>query len=601
MRRLRLPPSLVIVLSVTALAAALGLGLRASGATERLELAAVDAMFSVREDPAKAGGLVVVGMDQATLSELEAPQVLPRRLHARMLDRLREAGARAVAYDIQFTEPSDSVEDDNALVEAVERTAAEIPVVLATSEADAQGRHQVFGGIAEELGAVVGHATMPADGDGVTRHLQARAQNLETFPVATARAVTGRLPAPREGWIDFAGPPGTVRELSFVDVLEGRVPDSVLRGRIVVVGGTAVTYQDLHATATSDGEKMAGPELQAQATASVLRGMPLRGAPGLAGAGLVVLAALAGGLGVMTLRRSRRRLWVGLVSACLTFAALLGGLVALVLLAFRAGWILPVTPTFVAFGLAAMLAGALLVSLDAHERVEARMRDAFGRFLPEQAVGAVLEAAGRADGRAGLPGTEIEATVMFADLRGFSSRVEDRGAREVIDFLDRYLTGMSEAILDHGGTVVSYMGDGIMAVFGAPLAQPDHADRALAAAQEMLGPRLAAFNAHLAEHDDGEACGLAIGLHSGPVASGTVGSARRTEYAAVGHTTNLAARLESATRQHGVDLLLSAETLGCLHGEPALRSLGAISVKGIAREVEVLTLPAPVREAAPAQ
>jgi len=448
---------------------------------------------------------------------------------------------------------------------------------------------------------------MPGDADGVVRRLERSVSGRETFPVATARAVdAGAMPG-RRNWIDFAGPPGTVRTVSFVDVLRGEVPASVFAGRIVVVGPTAVTYQDLHPTSTSTSTPMAGPELQAQAVASVLRGMPLRDAPGLAQTALIVLAGVAGAFGVTVLRRSRRRLWIGLVSAGLTFAALLGGLLALVLLAFRAGWVLPAVPTLSAFSLAAMLAGALLVSLDAHERVEARLRDAFGRFLPEQAVGPLLASVGRGGTNPGLPGAELEATVMFADLRGFSTRVEERGARDVIDFLDRYLTGMSETILDHGGTVVSYMGDGIMAVFGAPLHQPDHADRALAAAREMLGPRLAAFNAHLAEHDGGEAgsapCGLAIGLHSGPVASGTVGSARRTEYAAVGHTTNLAARLESATRAHGVDLLLSAETRACLRGEPGgaapeLRSLGPIHVKGIAREVEVLTLGAEVLAAA---
>src|SRR5215203_2381640 len=108
--------------------------------------------------------------------------------------------------------------------------------------------------------------------------------------------------------------------------------------------------------------------------------------------------------------------------------------------------------------------------------------------------------------------------------------------------LNHYLGGMSDAIMNHGGTVVSYMGDGIMAVFGAPLEQPDHADRALAAAREMMGPRLDAFNAAT-----GHAFKIGIGLASGPVMSGTVGGGRRVEYSTVGDTTNTAARLEAMT------------------------------------------------------
>ena len=115
-----------------------------------------------------------------------------------------------------------------------------------------------------------------------------------------------------------------------------------------------------------------------------------------------------------------------------------------------------------------------------------RVRDLFARFVPENVVDDVLD---RADGLR-LGGVQREGTVMFSDLRGFTSFAEKMPVDQVIEVLNRYLTEMSDAILDHGGTLVAYMGDGIMAVFGAPVEQPDHADRALAAAREMLGPRL---------------------------------------------------------------------------------------------------------------
>ena len=118
----------------------------------------------------------------------------------------------------------------------------------------------------------------------------------------------------------------------------------------------------------------------------------------------------------------------------------------------------------------------------------------------------------------------------------------------MIDVLNHYLAEMSDAIMDHGGTLVSYMGDGIMAVFGAPIEQPDHADRALAAAEEMLTVRLRRFNEWLREQGLGEGFRMGVGLNSGSVMSGQVGSERRIEYTAVGDTTNTAARLEGMTK-----------------------------------------------------
>ncbi len=120
-----------------------------------------------------------------------------------------------------------------------------------------------------------------------------------------------------------------------------------------------------------------------------------------------------------------------------------------------------------------------------------RTRDTFARFVPAAVVDEVLEQAG---GDVRLGGTRREVTVLFSDIRGFTSLSETLEPDQVIDVLNRYLTEMTDAIMDREGTLVSYMGDGIMAVFGAPLEQSDHAERALAAARDMIGPRLRAFN-----------------------------------------------------------------------------------------------------------
>ncbi len=186
-----------------------------------------------------------------------------------------------------------------------------------------------------------------------------------------------------------------------------------------------------------------------------------------------------------------------------------------------------------------------------------QVRDAFSRFVPEQIVDEVLT---RTDEDLRLAGVRRNATVMFGDLRGFTTFAQTMPADIVIDVLNEYLSEMSDAVLDNGGTLVAYMGDGIMAVFGAPLEVTDHADRALDAAREMLRERLPRFNGWLRENRFGDGFDMGVGVNSGPVMSGTVGSARRLEYAAVGDTTNTAARLEAMTKGTPHPILIAEST-----------------------------------------
>jgi adenylate cyclase len=200
--------------------------------------------------------------------------------------------------------------------------------------------------------------------------------------------------------------------------------------------------------------------------------------------------------------------------------------------------------------------GSLAVGLvtEAFERI--RTVDLFARFVPENVVDEVLKSA---DGLR-LGGIQREGTVMFTDLRGFTSFSEKLTPSQVIEVLNHYLSEMSDAILDNGGTLVAYMGDGIFAVFGAPLAQDDHADRALRTAREMLEVRLPRFNEWIRSQGLGDGFRMGIGLNSGNVMSGHVGSERRVEYAAVGDTTNTASRIESMTKGTPHQLLLSDST-----------------------------------------
>ena len=167
-----------------------------------------------------------------------------------------------------------------------------------------------------------------------------------------------------------------------------------------------------------------------------------------------------------------------------------------------------------------------------------------------------------------LGGISRTATVMFTDLRGFTQFSEHMEPEQVIDVVNRYLGEMSEAILAEEGTIVAYMGDGIMAVFGAPLEQPDHADRALRSARAMLDTHLPRFSAWMKEQGLGEGFRMGIGLNSGSVVSGNVGSEKRLEYTALGDTTNTAARLEGMTKGTPHQLYCSQTTHDMLVDDP---------------------------------
>jgi adenylate cyclase len=264
-------------------------------------------------------------------------------------------------------------------------------------------------------------------------------------------------------------------------------------------------------------------------------------------------------------------------------AALLIGYLVAAQLAFDGGDIVLVT--YPLLGLVLSSSGSATVEFLTTTRERQRLRRNFARFVPAAVVDDVMR---RTDDDLRLGGITIDSTVLFCDLRGFTRWAEPQPAATVIETLNRYLTEMSDALLAHGGTVVSYMGDGIMAVFGAPIEQADHADRALGAAREMLHVRLPRFNASLPE---GQAFRMGIGLNSGPVSSGNVGSEERLEYAAVGDTTNVAARLEAKCKETPHQLLFSDATRERLVGDPEdLVDLGKLDIRGREATIRVWAL-----------
>ena len=516
------------------------------------ELDTVDARFAIHGDREAPDEVVVVAIDDVTFNELQERWPFPRSFHARAVDRLREAGAKVIAYDIQFTEPSEDTKEDTALIEAVGRAKN---VLLGTEEVSDDGSTNVLGGeeVLEEYHAEAASGAFPNDPGGVLRRMYHDDRGLTTLGVRAAERYTGREvglePFNAEddtAWVDYSGPPRTFETVSFSTLLNGKVPDSLLRDKIVVVGPVSPSLQDVHPTSASGDDLMAGAEIQANSAATALDGFPLDEVPGGVNVLLIGLLGLVGPAMAMRFGPVRAAL-VGLLGAAVFAVG--------VQLAFNSGEIVGFVYPLSSLVLGVVGALAVSVALGAFERE--RVKDLFSRFVPEAVVGEVLA---NADDDLRLGGENRVVTVLFSDVRGFTTFSETREPDEVIDVLNRYLTVMSDVVDRHEGALISYMGDGIMAVFGAPMDQPDHADRALAAAREMVGPALEAFNTEVREAGLHDGFRIGVGLNSGTVMAGNVGSERRMEYTTIGDTTNTSARLEGMTKGSGWAVFMAGST-----------------------------------------
>ena len=404
---------------------------------DNLERQTIDLRFSLRGDEAPPADIVIVKVDDVTFQEMPKYRwPYPRTLHAKLLDQIRKGKPAALAVDLQFSEFG-TAREDNALGFALQRNRGR--TVLATTEVNERGEPNVIFGpeALKQLGARAGNSNFNVDKDGGQRRFPYEIDGLKSFAVVATEVASGkRIERSDMGasnqWIDYAGSPGTVTSYSYSRVLNGQVSPSVFKDKVVVIGATAPTLHDLHTTPT--GTLMPGPEVHANAIETALRGFPLRSLPNVWN--IVLIVALGALVPLVSLRAGPLvAVAVGIVGY---------GLFSLgTQLAFEQGGKVSsyVYPT-------AALAMATVGSVGAHYTLAAfereRVRDVFSRFVPEQVVDQVLA---QADADLRLHGKELVTTVMFSDLRGFTSSAEDMPAENVITVLNYYLQEMSEAIL----------------------------------------------------------------------------------------------------------------------------------------------------------
>jgi adenylate cyclase len=362
--------------------------------------------------------------------------------------------------------------------------------------------------------------------------------------------------------IPYRGPPGTFRYVSISDIAKDRVPSDALRGRIALVGASAGGLLDLRVTPVSN--TFIGVEMHANLLSGMLDGT-IRRQPGWIPAYEVVLLAVVGVLVRLTLPR--------LNPLRAVFNAL--GMAALLLLgnfaAWQLGFSLPVAASL--FLVSALLMLQMFWGYTVEVRSKRQFTRLFGQYVPPELVAEMS----RNPEHYSMEGQNCELTVLFCDLRGFTSIAERLEPRQVTQLLGEFLTAMTAVIGRHRGTVDKYIGDAVMAFWGAPVANPDHARAAVETALEMqqemvrLSETLTARGLPVLE--------MGVGINTGQVTVGDFGSSVRKAYTAIGDAVNLASRLEGLTRRYGVEIVVGETTRLAVPGF-AWRELDRVRVKG---------------------
>ena len=546
-------------------------------------------------------GIIIIDIDEPTL-EAMVPEYgrypWTRAVYGQLLEGLARQQPAAIVFDILFIDPQkEHMADDLYFV----RTASALPNVYfpmvrlsappqaergngyplknlknatAGPEADPEARAALLlplQGLTDT--GRLGTINVFADADGVVRRypmqLNTYGWRIPSLPVRVARDRGYAVPEAESLVITWHGPPKSYATVSFFDVftdLERKNPQRPtheFRDKIVIIGTTASGLHDLKVTPM--GADFPGTEILATTIGNLKNGERLRLAPAWVMPALtaVVLLVLA-----TAFTRGVSPLPMGIGLLLFSLALVVGGWAGL---AFGRTVIPVVSPLLFAW---IFFVPSAVRAYWLERRDRQRVTQLFSRFLDPRVVTGLVE---KGETDASLSGQKREITVLFSDIQGFTSLSERKSAPEIVDLLNRYFSLQVEVIFRHQGTLDKYIGDAIMAFWGAPTDQPDHARRALECAREME-QTLLRFRQELGP--EGENFNIGIGLHTGEAVVGFIGSpVHRQDYTVIGDTVNTASRIEGATRGRS-RILVSAAVRDACHAQCAFTDHGLVTLKG---------------------
>jgi adenylate cyclase len=546
---------------------------------------------SVASDPA----IVIVDIDDRSLSrmsELADRWPWPRSVHGELAAGLAGDTPKAIVFDLLLGEPDRTRPESDELFNQLIAPLSNVYFATVRGDRQADPYGVLLRDMAQPLGmlylrdahvdaranllvplairkqnARLGVINALQDADGLLRrsylYLPAYGWKIPSLPARVAADLGYRMPEGESILLNWSA--SGHRHFSYSDLYEDfnrehrQLDASAFRDKIIVIGSSATGLYDLRATPLS--ETYPGVEVMATALDNLKNQTWMRLAP--AWLPLLVTAAIMAAICV-AFSRGAHTLQIGVVT--------IGGLVLLLLLSYAAlgqRIVLPML-TPVIFGVSLYFACALHEYLR-ERRERLRAVDYFSRFVNPHVVKDLL-----AHGGLSKDGESREITVLFSDIRGFTTLSETRKPTEVVSILNRYFGRQVEVIFRHGGCLDKFIGDAIMAIWGAPLDDPDHAKHAVMAALEM-SEALEQFRLELGEL--GRSFDVGIGIHSGPAVVGIIGSENKREYTAIGDTVNLASRIEGLTK--GVArVLVSEDTMRACAGAFAFGDRGSHKVKG---------------------
>jgi adenylate cyclase len=635
--------------AIAAAATLVALALGGSDFVTRIELATYDWRMRLTARPSEPSPeIVIVAMNDDSIKRLE-PVVgrwpWPRLVHAAVIDFLARGPARVIAYDGLFTERDarrfdvageewTGTDSDLALAESVARAGMVVLGADAADEGLEDASKQIrvpLDGIPaltsraesgdcveprpivvppfEELARAargIGHTYTILDADGPVRRsvpfVRVGTFEVPSLGVAAASLLgvhgpdrrgtfTEQVPTPDgefvascRALIAYRGPsqtpgrPATFRHFSFYDlfyseqqILEGLSPEvdpAIFKDRIVVIGATASGTFD--AFPTPWGLLAPGAEIHANIIDALLQDRriapldPWRAAGLALGLAMLVGASAAAGSA-----------WVTGILAAVVGAAATAGSVYL----FSRGVWMPLVAPVTSVGLT--FVGQLAWVYFVEGREKRQVKRLFSRYVPKDVYEQLL-----ADPeRAALGGKRRTMTVLFSDVRGFTAMSEKASPEEVVGQLNEYFSRMVDVLFAHHGTLDKFVGDMVMGLFGAPLDDPDHAEHAVQTALAMsreldaLNLQWSALGRPLLD--------IGIGISTGEMVAGNIGSSAIMSYTVIGDTVNLGARLESLNKDYGTRVIISEATRDALKGQYDIRPLGEVLVKGKSRPVKI--------------